>query len=130
MTHVCPHCNVAFDTGEAPNVQTFRMAMGSQEILVGDSIQRIIKAHGWYQSAMALTHRSPANIEEERLWFDFFRAGFTEEQLYDVFKYLKSRIKEKRRQEGALTLRNLINPIQFREDLNLQQMDPAKRDLL
>lgn len=126
MIHICTACGVANEIDDAPNAQTFRKPVEAVDEGT-PTIARVHKAHAWYLNAMGLPSMTKPNIAEERLWFDFFRAGFTEQKLYDVFRYLKSRIKDKRRQEGALTLRNLINPIQFREDLNLQQMDLRKK---
>ena len=55
----------------------------------------------------------------ERLWWEFFRAGFTESDLWTVVRYLQKEIREERRRKGALKLSNLLQPDKFQEDLAL-----------
>lgn len=81
---------------------------------------RIAKVHGWYEGQMGTKLRLDSQIE--RLWFDWFKADFTEDQLQLVFRYLRGQIRDKKRNDGALKLCNLLAPDRFGSDLALASM--------
>ena len=58
----------------------------------------------------------------QRLWYEFFRAGFSQEQLTQVITYLQKEIRYGRRNVGALKLYNLLQPDRFEEDLNISRV--------
>jgi hypothetical protein len=78
---------------------------------------RIHAIHAWYCREMG----SGLNLHSglERQWFEWFKAGHDEDQFKRVFKYLRAQIKEKKRNEGALKLSNLLQADRFGEDLAL-----------
>ncbi len=56
----------------------------------------------------------------ESAWFRYLQAGFTEDDLMTVVKYLKSEIKLGRRNPGALKFSNMIERLEsFEEDRGL-----------
>jgi len=57
------------------------------------------------------------NMAEQRWWYEFFKAGFTEQNLETVVRFLLREIKKEKRNLGALKLSNLLDPIRFKEDL-------------
>lgn len=61
-------------------------------------------------------------FERQRLWYEFFRAGFSQEQLTQVITYLQKEIRHGRRNVGALKLYNLLQPERFEEDLNISRV--------
>jgi hypothetical protein len=61
-------------------------------------------------------------FDRERLWFEFFRAGFTEVDLIQVVQYLQKEIRHTRRNIGALKLSNLLQLDRFEEDLNISRV--------
>jgi hypothetical protein len=61
-------------------------------------------------------------FDRERLWFEFFRAGFTEADLIQVVQYLQKEIRHTRRNIGALKLSNLLQLDRFEEDLNISRV--------
>jgi hypothetical protein len=81
--------------------------------------QRIEAIHAWYGEQMGF--KSAPDMQEQRLWFDWFKAGYDEEQLKTVFRYLRGQTKQAKngRNPGAITLRNMLRPDQFKEDLRL-----------
>lgn len=83
-------------------------------------IARIQQAHALY---CRLTGQSVSlRFDRERLWCDFFRAGFTETDLQRVVRYLQREIREGRRNVGALKLYNLLQPDRFEDDLNISRV--------
>lgn len=83
-------------------------------------IARIQQAHALY---CRLTGQSVSlRFDRERLWCDFFRAGFTEADLQRVVRYLQREIREGRRNVGALKLYNLLQPDRFEDDLNISRV--------
>jgi hypothetical protein len=67
--------------------------------------QRIAALHAWYQNNVLPQRLTP---EVERLWFTFFQQGYNGQQLARVVRYLRGEIAERRRNAGALKLRNLL----------------------
>lgn len=61
-------------------------------------------------------------FDRERLWFEFFRAGFTVADLTQVIRYLQKEIRHTRRNVGALKLSNLLQLDRFEEDLNISRV--------
>jgi hypothetical protein len=83
-------------------------------------IARIQQVHALY---CRLTGQSLSlRFDRERLWCDFFRAGFTEADLQRVVRYLQREIREGRRNVGALKLYNLLQPDRFEDDLNISRV--------
>jgi hypothetical protein len=66
--------------------------------------------------------RLSLRFDRERLWYDFFRAEFTEADLQRVVRYLQREIREGRRNVGALKLYNLLQPDRFEDDLNISRV--------
>jgi hypothetical protein len=61
-------------------------------------------------------------FDRERLWYDFLRAGFNEDDLETVVTYLQKEIRASRRNVGALKLSNLLQLDRFEEDLNISKV--------
>lgn len=83
-------------------------------------IQQIQQAHALYGRLTG--QRVSMRFDRERLWYEFFRAGFTEADLQRVIRYLQREIREGRRNVGALKLSNLLQPDRFEEDLNISRV--------
>jgi hypothetical protein len=83
-------------------------------------IERIQQAHALY--CRVTGQRVSLRFDRERLWYEFFRAGFTEADLKRVISYLQREIREARRNVGALKLSNLLQLDRFEEDLNISQV--------
>jgi hypothetical protein len=83
--------------------------------------QRIAAIHAWYCSATGQNIR--LLYDRERLWSDIFLAGFTEQDIRRVVRYLRREIAERRRNQGALILRNMLAIDRFEEDLGLSRVD-------
>jgi hypothetical protein len=68
-------------------------------------------------------------FDRQRQWFEWWRAGFTLEDLRRVVVYLQQQIREGRRNVGALKLSNLLQPDRFEEDLNIRRvrLEPLPR---
>jgi hypothetical protein len=89
-------------------------------------IQRIQQAHALY--CRLTGQRVSLRFDRQRLWYELFRAGFTEADLQRVIRYLQREIREGRRNVGALKLSNLLQIDRFEEDLNISrvQLYPPK----
>jgi len=61
-------------------------------------------------------------FDRERLWYEFFRAGFSQDDLKTVVAYLQKEIRAGRRNVGALKLSNLLQLDRFEEDLNISKV--------
>ena len=87
---------------------------------------RIQRAHQRYQ---ALTGTQlPMAPHRERLWYEWFKAGYRPEDLDRVIEYLKQQIRHQRQNVGALKLSNLLQLDRFEEDLAISRIDlRAKR---
>jgi hypothetical protein len=83
-------------------------------------IQRIEQAHALY--CQLTGQRVSLRFDRERLWYEFFHAGFNEADLQRVIRYLQREIREGRRNVGALKLSNLLHLDRFEEDLNISQV--------
>lgn len=83
-------------------------------------IARIEQAHASY--CQLTGQRVSLRFDRQRLWFEFFRAGFTESDLQAVIRYLQREIRHARRNVGALKLSNLLQPDRFEEDLNISRV--------
>jgi hypothetical protein len=83
-------------------------------------IERIQQAHALY--CQLTGQRVSLRFDRERLWFELFRAGFTEADVQTVIRYLQREIREGRRNVGALKLSNLLQPDRFEEDLNISRI--------
>lgn len=89
-------------------------------------IERIEQAHALY--CRLTGQRVSLRFDRERLWYELFHAGFTEQDLQQVIRYLQREIREGRRNVGALKLSNLLQLDRFEEDLNIRrvQLYPPK----
>ncbi len=83
-------------------------------------IERIQQAHALY--CRLTGQRVSLLFDRERLWFELFRAGFSEADLQRVILYLQREIRHGRRNVGALKLSNLLQPDRFEEDLNISRV--------
>jgi hypothetical protein len=83
-------------------------------------IERIQQAHALYCRLTA--QRVSLRFDRERLWYELFHAGFNEDDLQRVIRYLQREIREGRRNVGALKLSNLLQPDRFEEDLNISRV--------
>jgi len=83
-------------------------------------IERIQQAHAFY--CRLTGQRVSLRFDRQRLWFELFRAGFTEADLQTVIRYLQREIRHGRRNVGALKLSNLLQPDRFEEDLNISRV--------
>jgi hypothetical protein len=82
--------------------------------------EQIAQAHRLYEQ---LTGQSLSlRFDRERLWFEWWRAGFQLNDLRRVIRYLQREIRESRRNVGALKLSNLLAPDRFEEDLAISQV--------
>lgn len=89
-------------------------------------IERIQQAHALY--CRLTGQRVSLRFDRERLWYELFHAGFSEDDLQRVIRYLQREIREGRRNVGALKLSNLLQLDRFEEDLNISrvQLYPPK----
>ncbi|NJN05756.1 MAG: hypothetical protein HC814_04440 [Rhodobacteraceae bacterium] len=83
-------------------------------------IERIQQAHALY--CRLTGQRVSLRFDRQRLWYELFRAGFTEADLQRVISYLQREIRQARRNVGALKLSNLLQLDRFEEDLNISQV--------
>lgn len=83
-------------------------------------IERIQQAHALY--CRLTGQRVSLRFDRERMWFELFRAGFTQADLQRVIRYLQREIHHGRRNVGALKLSNLLQPDRFEEDLNISRV--------
>jgi hypothetical protein len=83
-------------------------------------IERIQQAHALY--CRLTGQRVSLRFDRERLWYEFFHAGFNEADLQRVIRYLQREIREGRRNVGALKLSNLLQIDRFEEDLNISRV--------
>lgn len=80
----------------------------------------IAQAHALYQQLTG--QRLTLRFDRERLWFEWWRAGFQLHDLRRVIRYLQREIRESRRNVGALKLSNLLQLDRFEEDLAISQV--------
>lgn len=75
---------------------------------------RIESLHAWYGQQMG----SPMRLDDftRRLWWEWFKAGYDEDAFKLTFRYLRSQVKIQKRNDGALLLRNMLQPDQFEGD--------------
>lgn len=83
-------------------------------------IERIQQAHALY--CRLTGQRVSLRFDRERLWYELFHAGFSEDDLQRVIRYLQREIREGRRNVGALKLSNLLQLDRFEEDLNISRV--------
>ena len=83
-------------------------------------IERIQQAHALY--CRLTGQRVSLRFDRERLWYELFQAGFNEDDLQRVIRYLQREIREGRRNVGALKLSNLLQLDRFEEDLNISRV--------
>jgi hypothetical protein len=83
-------------------------------------IERIQQAHSLYGRLTG--QRVSLRFDRERLWYELFQAGFNEDDLQRVIRYLQREIREGRRNVGALKLSNLLQIDRFEEDLNISRV--------
>jgi hypothetical protein len=83
-------------------------------------IERIQQAHALY--CRLTGQRVSLRFDRERLWYELFQAGFNQEDLQRVIRYLQREIREGRRNVGALKLSNLLQLDRFEEDLNISRV--------
>jgi hypothetical protein len=85
------------------------------------SAARIHALHAWYEKNVM---RFRCTAEVERLWFQFFKDGYTGQDLATVVRYLKAQIRDNKRNPGCLSLSSLLTPdtagvMRFTTDLGL-----------
>ena len=90
---------------------------------MSELLQRINAIHAWYQRNVLNMRQTP---EVERLWLEWFRAGYNGHDLRDVIRYIRKQIALGKRNEGALKLSNLLARseagfLKFDEDLALSR---------
>lgn len=123
MSHqICPHCSCAFESDDAPNVQTFKQAGPILQIDAGN--ERIEKAHARYNELTG--GKLPLMDNGRRCWFDYFKAGFTEKDFERVFKFVRWRINNQKMPLESLKLWNLIEPEKFGNNLNMAHTETKK----
>jgi len=83
-------------------------------------IHRIQQAHALY--CRLTGQRVSLRFDRERLYYELFHAGFDENDLQKVIRYLQREIREGRRNVGALKLSNLLQIDRFEEDLNISRV--------
>ena len=83
-------------------------------------IERIQQAHALY--CRLTGQRVSLRFDRERLWYELFHAGFNEDELQRVIRYLQREIRAGRRNVGALKLSNLLQLDRFEEDLNISRV--------
>ena len=83
-------------------------------------IERIQQAHALY--CRLTGQRVSLRFDRERLWYELFHAGFNEDDIQRVIRYLQREIREGRRNVGALKLSNLLQLDRFEEDLNISRV--------
>jgi hypothetical protein len=83
-------------------------------------IERIHQAHSLY--CRLTGQRVSLRFDRERLWYELFHAGFNEDDLQRVIRYLQREVREGRRNVGALKLSNLLQLDRFEEDLNISRV--------
>lgn len=83
-------------------------------------IERIQLAHALY--CRLTGQRVSLRFDRERLWYELFQAGFNQDDLQRVIRYLQREIREGRRNVGALKLSNLLQLDRFEEDLNISRV--------
>lgn len=83
-------------------------------------IERIQQAHSLY--CRLTGQRVSLRFDRERLWYELFHAGFSEDDLQRVIRYLQREIRQGRRNVGALKLSNLLQLDRFEEDLNISRV--------
>ena len=83
-------------------------------------IERIQQAHALY--CRLTGQRVSLRFDRERLWYELFQAGFNQDDLQKVIRYLQREIREGRRNVGALKLSNLLRLDRFEEDLNISRV--------
>jgi len=88
---------------------------------------QIQQAHQRYQ--LLTGAKLPMAPHRERLWYEWFKAGYRTEDLEGVIEYLKRQIRQQRRNVGALKLSNLLQLDRFEEDLAISRVNllPAKK---
>ena len=82
--------------------------------------ERIDQAHALY--CRLTGQRVSLRFDRERLWYELFKAGFTQADVEAVITYLQREIRHGRRNVGALKLSNLLEPDRFEEDLNISRV--------
>jgi hypothetical protein len=83
-------------------------------------IERIQQVHALY--CRLTGQRVSLRFDRERLWYELFKAGFSERDVQRVIRYLQREIRESRRNVGALKLSNLLQLDRFEEDLNISRV--------
>src|SRR5262245_41087298 len=61
-------------------------------------------------------------FDRERLWHEFLRAGFSDDDLKTVIAYLQKEIRAGLHNVGALKLSNLLQLDRFEENLNISKV--------
>ena len=85
---------------------------GTNELPMAD---RIRAAHALYGRMTGMVLR--LDPMRERMWFDWFKAGYGRAELVAVIAYLQREIRMRKRNAGALKLSNLLQLDRFEEDL-------------
>lgn len=82
---------------------------------------QIQQAHRRYQTLTGT--KLPMAPHRERLWYEWFKAGYQTEDLDRVIQYLKQQIRQQRRNVGALKLSNILQLDRFEEDLAISRIN-------
>jgi len=82
--------------------------------------ESIFTAHQLYCQLTGQSLR--LGFDRERQWYEWFRAGFTLEDLRRLIPYLQREIRQGRRNVGALKLSNLLQLDRFEEDLLISRV--------
>jgi hypothetical protein len=82
---------------------------------------RIHALHSWYEGNVMRIRLTP---EVERLWMQFFKAGYNGKDLAKVIRYLRNEISRNKRNNGCLSISSLLRPddagvLRFAIDLGL-----------
>lgn len=102
---------------EDPNLWPVRPAIAVNPPVDPEWPARIARVHSWYEGQMGAKIQLTAPLQ--RLWFEWFKAGHDEDQLHAVFRYLRGEIGNKKRNDGALKLSNMLDPERFASDFAL-----------
>lgn len=108
-----------------PTVPNQPTNQGGKNSLPPDCAERIKGIHEWYSEQMGGDVRLGAC--EERLWFEWIKAGFEDDDLKRVVKFIRDGINEGERNRGAMKLSNLLQLERFSEDLLISKQGfPAR----
>lgn len=126
------HETVPFLDGNSPKNGTRTRnypCTNQKELMASPSFQaEAAKLHAAYNEITGSNLRvGIGEYSRERCWFDFIKAGFTEDDLRCVVRHLRREIKESRRQPSCLKFSNLVEHLErFEEDLGMARAKERK----